>query len=278
MTRPGTRVWVVQNETPTAVYSYGFGTYLGDQLMPGWDHPNMLALCEKSVRKFDAEGPIFDQHAYADRLVAAGTVTREEADQRIAAIAVKDAAERARPIEDRACDSARRLGMNPRIALDRGGHVWGAECWWGEADDDAPARFAKGRLIWVGPCRENLASRVKVTGSYFQGVVPDGAVYVGRPAPGLPGSPWANPFRPRRPIPRTVRLAGKVRTVDPTVSGWIEDAEHAVQLYRETIRAAELEYQVRAAFGGKALACWCKPDQPCHVDMLVAFTNAWVPA
>jgi hypothetical protein len=39
-----------------------------------------------------------------------------------------------------------------------------------------------------------MTRRVKVTGDLFHGQVPDGAVYVGRAAPGLPRSPYANPF------------------------------------------------------------------------------------
>jgi hypothetical protein len=36
--------------------------------------------------------------------------------------------------------------------------------------------------------------RVKVAGDLFHGRVPDGVLYVGRAAPGLRRSPYANPF------------------------------------------------------------------------------------
>jgi hypothetical protein len=39
-----------------------------------------------------------------------------------------------------------------------------------------------------------MSRRVKVTGDLFHGQVPIGAVYVGRAAPGLRKSPYANPF------------------------------------------------------------------------------------
>jgi hypothetical protein len=39
-----------------------------------------------------------------------------------------------------------------------------------------------------------MPRRVKVDGDLFHGQVPDGAVYVGRQAPGLRKSPYANPF------------------------------------------------------------------------------------
>jgi hypothetical protein len=38
------------------------------------------------------------------------------------------------------------------------------------------------------------AKRAKVTGDLYHGQVPDGAVYVGRAAPGLRRSPYANPY------------------------------------------------------------------------------------
>ena len=39
-----------------------------------------------------------------------------------------------------------------------------------------------------------MSRRVKVTGDLFHGRIPDGAVYVGRAAPGLRRSPYANPY------------------------------------------------------------------------------------
>ena len=39
-----------------------------------------------------------------------------------------------------------------------------------------------------------MTRRIKVTGDLFHGQVPDGAVYVGRAAPGLKGSRYANPY------------------------------------------------------------------------------------
>lgn len=40
--------------------------------------------------------------------------------------------------------------------------------------------------------------RVKVTGDLFHGRIPDGAVYVGRGAPGLKASPYRNPYTVKR--------------------------------------------------------------------------------
>jgi hypothetical protein len=31
---------------------------------------------------------------------------------------------------------------------------------------------------------------------------------------------------------------------------------------------------IRAELGGRNLACWCKPDQPCHADVLLKLANS----
>lgn len=120
MTEIGARVWAVRNDTDEAVYAYGFGTYVGDHLMPGWDHPSTLAVCEKSIRKHDAGPPLIDAHAYYGRKVDAGEMTREQADAEIARVEANIAAEKARPIAERALDLAKRCGLNPKIELDSG--------------------------------------------------------------------------------------------------------------------------------------------------------------
>lgn len=147
MTDIGARVWVVRDANSTTVNAYGFGTYIGDELMSGWDHPSTLAMCEETIRRSDSRPPIINSHVYYGQKVEAGELTREQADAEIARVEAGIAADKARPVADRARDLARGCGMNPRIRLDAGGHVWGAECWWGEADDDTPATWAKGRTI-----------------------------------------------------------------------------------------------------------------------------------
>ena len=75
--------------------------------------------------------------------------------------------------------------------------------------------------------------RVKVTGDLFHGQIPAGAVYVGRAAPGLPPSPYANPY----PI-RTYRPAESLRLY---------------RMHAETFDSAAL----RRDLAGRDLACWC---------------------
>jgi hypothetical protein len=159
MTEIGTRVWAVRDATDEVVNAFGFGTYIGDHLMPGWDHPSTLALCERALRKHDSQPPLVNIHAYVDARVAKGEMTREEADAAIARAEAYDAAEKAKPFTERVLESAKSLGMNPRIELDSGGWVWGAECWWGDADEDTRAKWAKGRRIVTVPAPERTASR-----------------------------------------------------------------------------------------------------------------------
>lgn len=151
MIAAGTRVWCVRDATDTTVYAYGYGTYLGDFPRPGGPDAATLALCEAAIRRSDAGPPIIDMHAYLGRQVADGKMTRVEADTRIVQIETTEAESKARPMEARAREMADRLWLNPKIALDNGGIVWGYECWWEPADEDTAAARAKGREIVTVP-------------------------------------------------------------------------------------------------------------------------------
>jgi hypothetical protein len=96
-----------------------------------------------------------------------------------------------------------------------------------------------------------VARRVKVAGDLYHGRVPEGAVYVGRAAPGLPASPFANPF--------AVKQHGRAE---------------AIRLYREYLLGdPELVAQARRDLAGRDLACWCRDDQQCHADILLGIAN-----
>jgi hypothetical protein len=97
---------------------------------------------------------------------------------------------------------------------------------------------------------DHTPTRVKVTGDLFHGQVPNGAVYVGRGARGLPRSPYANPF----PV-KTYRLAESLRLY---------------RLHAEGFDVAAL----RRDLAGKDLACWCPLGQPCHADVLLELANS----
>lgn len=93
--------------------------------------------------------------------------------------------------------------------------------------------------------------RVKVTGDLFHGQVPDGAIYAARGKPGLPASPYANPY----PVS-------------------VHGPYGSLRLYWQHMAADPgLMAAARRDLAGSDLACWCPPGQPCHVDGLLAVAN-----
>lgn len=73
---------------------------------------------------------------------------------------------------------------------------------------------------------------------------PVGAVVVARP------SRWGNPFR--------VGVDG--------------DRAECVARYRAALDAGDLPFgvgDVRRELAGRDLACWCRPGEPCHADVLL---------
>jgi hypothetical protein len=65
---------------------------------------------------------------------------------------------------------------------------------------------------------------------------------------------WANPF--------IIGEAG------------IPDAKTAVRLYRMFLRIPGNPLIAQLPeLRGRDLACYCKPDQPCHVDVLLEYAN-----
>lgn len=108
----------------------------------------------------------------------------------------------------------------------------------------------------AAPCR------VRVAGDLFHGRVPDGAVYVGRQAPGLPRSPYANPH----PVGKPCRPCG----------GAVHDRAGSVAAYAtddDLIRGASVD------LAGRDLACWCPLTDTtgapvsCHGGVLLAAAN-----
>lgn len=125
-----------------------------------------------------------------------------------------------------------------------------------------------------------MPRRVKVQGDLFHGRVPAGAVYVGRPAPGLPGSRYANPFRVKQR--NGVWIVIDDNGVDyPGGDTKAATTARSVELFRRDIEwetAAFTIAEVRAELAGWNLACWCRlpaPGQPdqCHGAPLLAIAN-----
>jgi hypothetical protein len=104
---------------------------------------------------------------------------------------------------------------------------------------------------WTKPTEGNnsMTRRVKVEGDLFHGRAPDGAIYVGRGKPGLPGSPYANPY--------PVKTYGQAESL------------RLYLLHAEGFDAAAL----RRDLAGRDLACWCPLDRPCHADVLLELAN-----
>lgn len=108
-------------------------------------------------------------------------------------------------------------------------------------------------------------TRVKVLGDLFHGQVPPGAVYLGRSAPGLAGSPLANPHRAGRPC----RVCHGV--THTSVEAVIAYAEHLEQR-PDLVDLIRKEYTAASVF-----CCWCAPEQPCHVDVVRALLTGQEP-
>lgn len=105
-------------------------------------------------------------------------------------------------------------------------------------------------LRWlIGP------RRVRVHGDLYHGRIPDGAVYVGRGAPGLPASPYANWHK-----------IGHCRICDVK-----HDRAGAVDAYRLDLDGSpDLVAAARRDLAGLDAACWCRLDEgPCHADVLL---------
>ena len=82
--------------------------------------------------------------------------------------------------------------------------------------------------------------------------MPPNTVYVGR------GSKWGNPF--------TIAEYGRERAV----------ANHALLMREFYDSPSTLGIDFRDALeglAGKNLACWCKPGEACHADVLLELAN-----
>jgi hypothetical protein len=85
-----------------------------------------------------------------------------------------------------------------------------------------------------------------------RGVVPDGAVYIGRASGrvGLAASKWKNPH--------PLEVYGRAK---------------AIALYEDDLRQRPDLLGALDELRGRDLACWCSPS-PCHGDLLLRLANA----
>jgi hypothetical protein len=133
--------------------------------------------------------------------------------------------------------------------------------------------------------------RVRVTGDYFHGQVPSGSVYVGRHAPGLAGSKYANPFRAARMMPRAHPLRpyldAAARLAGMTAEELAGPANDILRPETRQVAATAFWYWFReqpdliatatADLAGVDLACWCPKPQAgpdwCHAFALLLRAN-----
>lgn len=110
--------------------------------------------------------------------------------------------------------------------------------------------------------------RVKVEGDLFHCVVPAGAVYVGRGAPGLKASPFMN----RHPVGKPCKVCG----------GTVHTLRESLAAYERDL-TPELLARACEELAGRDLACWCKtPETPgvpdlCHAAILLPRVNGTGP-
>ena len=92
--------------------------------------------------------------------------------------------------------------------------------------------------------------------------LPEGAVVVTR------GTKWGNPFVVSEKFKPGSNVGGFYIAV-PT-------PEDAVECYRllATQEQPEIAEAARRELRGRDLACWCKPSDPCHADVLLELANA----
>ena len=93
------------------------------------------------------------------------------------------------------------------------------------------------------------------------------AVIVARP------SRWGNPYEVVKQFGEWgVRPPGHP-LIEPMTASLTkaEAARHAVAFYRSS--AVWRADEIRAALAGRDLACWCKPGDPCHGDVLLEIAN-----
>jgi hypothetical protein len=81
---------------------------------------------------------------------------------------------------------------------------------------------------------------------------------------------WGNPWRAGKTY-HEYAVGG-----DPWSFPLITDAAMAVDVYRRALSLpdrADFVRAIKSNLRGKNLACWCKPGDPCHADVLLELAN-----
>lgn len=98
--------------------------------------------------------------------------------------------------------------------------------------------------------------------------MPPNTVYVGRP------TRWGNPFIVGVAVPYRITRSGALRQTE--AKRMIGTAAEAVAFYRAWMLSGQCKGIRRQLhrLAGRDLACWCKPDEPCHADVLLEMANS----
>jgi hypothetical protein len=93
--------------------------------------------------------------------------------------------------------------------------------------------------------------------------LPTGAINCARP------TKWGNPFRIGDEYEWMNWVTGEWET------GIIRDNATAVDLYRQSIgKGCTFEADIKRELRGHDLACYCRPIERCHCDVLLEIANA----
>lgn len=86
---------------------------------------------------------------------------------------------------------------------------------------------------------------------------------------------WGNPYKIDRISPGPWFVEGPGLTFACYCGNRLGAQHKAVSLFRQYAPSdSPLAEAARRLLRGKNLACWCPPDQPCHVDVLLELANA----
>jgi len=82
---------------------------------------------------------------------------------------------------------------------------------------------------------------------------------------------WGNQFAPGQAFDAIDECTGE--TLGHYVCSSVREAVDCFRNHIETDIGFDLREQARSELRGKNLACWCKPGEPCHADVLLEIAN-----
>lgn len=142
------RVFAVINANEDEVNFLGFGTYVGDELIPsaqdGFSEEEYQEV-EALIRDHDKGPPPIDAVKAIQWEIDEGHTDPGQFEQRLSEVKQAQEARLARPLRERAHEILERMAHNPKIELDNGDVVWGYQCWWGP--EERFEEIARGRTV-----------------------------------------------------------------------------------------------------------------------------------